>query len=406
MESYNAQPLDLMQFINTKYHEPFIHEMIEFEDEIDKVKLENAIKKLADIFPLLKCRYDFKNNKFIENEKFSVYDIFKTDNAKDKNVILTESLDSSKNLILFTLSENTLFVTISHLVCDGSSFKELIYLLGEIYSDNTNNNDYEYLMKRDFTQVSKNIKLSKSDTFKMLASMLGGYKNRQIYQSLENEYCFVIERTLPKNDMDEIHKLAKERLATLNDVFLTAYARALSKVSGHAKINIPCTVDLRKYADEKTGIANLTGTYNLNVKISKNDNFENTLSKFSLAMKKQKITKNDIAGPMLLVAKYNNSSLDKFLKLYGNMKTSAFTDYTNLGIIDSNKLSFSGVKIKNAVGYSGLQKSPCFQIAVSSFNGQTTFSTIIKCDKKAKEYLENVFDILINEMKSFKENAK
>lgn len=56
MESYNAQPLDLMQFINTKYHEPFIHEMIEFEDEIDKVKLENAIKKLADIFPPIKMQ--------------------------------------------------------------------------------------------------------------------------------------------------------------------------------------------------------------------------------------------------------------------------------------------------------------------------------------------------------------
>lgn len=32
MKKYNAQPLDLMQFINTKYHDPFIHEWIEFEE--------------------------------------------------------------------------------------------------------------------------------------------------------------------------------------------------------------------------------------------------------------------------------------------------------------------------------------------------------------------------------------
>lgn len=31
-------------------------------------------------------------------------------------------------------------------------------------------------------------------------------------------------------------------------------------------VNIPCTVDLRKYAEGKAGIANLTGTYNFNIK--------------------------------------------------------------------------------------------------------------------------------------------
>lgn len=39
MKKYNAQPLDLMQFINTKYHDPFIHELIEFEGRLDVEKL-------------------------------------------------------------------------------------------------------------------------------------------------------------------------------------------------------------------------------------------------------------------------------------------------------------------------------------------------------------------------------
>ena len=36
MKNYPTQPLDLMQFINTKYHDPFIHELLEFDGGVDK----------------------------------------------------------------------------------------------------------------------------------------------------------------------------------------------------------------------------------------------------------------------------------------------------------------------------------------------------------------------------------
>lgn len=404
MQSYPVEPLDLMQYINGKFHEPYIHEMIEVTDGFDELKLIHSITKLVHIFPILKCVYDSKNNKFIENENFTINDVLKKDEKTNKDIILTESLDMTKNLILFTLSKNTLFITISHLVCDGSSFKELLYLLCDLYNDNIKEN-YDYLMKRDFEELSKNIQNSKSMTFKMLISMLGGYKNKKVYESKENEDCFVIQRTLPKEIMDKIHKNAKKRHATLNDTFLTAYARALNKFNGNKKINIPCTVDLRKYATSQTGIANLTGTYNLNVKINKSENFNKTLSKINSKMSKLKSTKNDIAGPMLLVKKYNHSTLNQFLKLYGNMKTSAFTDYTNLGIIDDKKLMFNGSNVINAIGFSGVQHSPHFQIAVSSFKGATTFSTLVQCDKKSISLLNQIMDNFIQEIISFGSNT-
>ena len=77
-------------------------------------------------------------------------------------------------------------------------------------------------------------------------------------------------------------------------------------------------------------------------------------------MQKQKQTKNDIAGPMLLVKKYQNSSLRDFLKLYGGLDTGAFTDYTNLGVLDDERLRFSGATVKNAIGYSGVNKALVF----------------------------------------------
>lgn len=43
MKNYPTQPLDLMQFINTKYHDPFIHELLEFDGGVDAEKLIQAI---------------------------------------------------------------------------------------------------------------------------------------------------------------------------------------------------------------------------------------------------------------------------------------------------------------------------------------------------------------------------
>lgn len=153
MKKYPAQPLDLMQFINTKYHDPFIHELLEFESGLDAERLVQAIDRLADAFPLLKCHYDSKSNTYIENEPFSGRELLRIDADADRDALLTEALDSDKQLVQFTLSENTLVVTISHLICDGSGFKQLIYLLCSLYNGRTEEVNGN-LMLREFSQLT------------------------------------------------------------------------------------------------------------------------------------------------------------------------------------------------------------------------------------------------------------
>lgn len=400
MKNYPAQPLDLMQFINTKYHDPFIHELLEFDGGFDAEKLVQAIDGLADVFPLLKCRYDSKSNTFIEKEPFSGRDLLRIDDAAGRDTLLTEALDLDKRLVQFTLSQNTLVITISHLLCDGSGFKQLLYLLCDFYNGKADKN-LDHLMIREFSQLTKELTGTVTLTMKMLLSMLGNYKSAHVYDKAERESAYVIERKIGRERMAEVHALAKKQGATLNDVFLTAYARAIGKLYGLSKINIPCTVDLRKYANDKTGIGNLTGTYNFNLKMKDGECFGESLTEASVVMQKQKKTKNDIAGPMLLVSKYDKSTLEEFLKLYGGMETSASSDYTNLGILDDKKLVFDGAVLKNAVGYSGLNKAPCFQIAVSSFKGETTISSLVRCGKDEKKKADLILDAVVSEIESF-----
>lgn len=400
MKTYPVQPLDLMQFINTKYHDPFIHTLLEFEDRLDAEALVRAVDRLAAAFPLLKCRYDKESNTFVENEHCSGRDLLRIDDAADRAFLLTEALDTDKKLVQLTLSNNILVITISHMLCDGSGFKQLLYLLCSIY----NGGGCEapgYLMHRAFSQLTEGLTGTTAITLKMLISMAGNYKSKPVYAKADREGSYVIERRISREVMSRAHSLAKKQGATLNDVFLTAYAKALKKLYGLEKINIPCTVDLRKYTKAKPGIANLTGTYNLNIKMKDGAGFGETLAAVSARMQKQKKTKNDIAGPMLLVSKYESSTLAQFLKLYGGMETSASADYTNLGVLDDSKLVFNGTALNNAVGYSGLNKAPSFQAAVSSFRGETTVTSLVRCGEEEKGKVDRILDAIVGEIEAF-----
>lgn len=400
MKQYKVQPLDLMQSINAKYHEPFIRELIEFDGEPDADRLVAAIGGLIEAFPLLKCRYDRANNAFVENGRLTAESLLKRDDAAGRQTLLTESPDTDETLIRLILSKNLLSVVVSHLVCDGSGFKTLLYLLCDFYNGKTGG-DFSFLMNREFSQVTENLKPTAGTTAKMLFSMLGGYKNKRIYEKTDREQEFLAERRIDAETMSRARGKAKRLGATLNDVFLTAYARAIGKSYRRRKINLPCTVDLRKYAKGNVGIANLTGTYTLNVKIGADESFSESLSAVSRKMRKQKGAKNDIAGPMLLVSEYEKTTLEKFLKLYGGMNTSAFTDYTNLGTFDADRLFFDGTPIRSAVFYGGLSKAPCFQIAVSSFRGETVLSAAFVCGEDERKKADSLISAVTEEIRSF-----
>lgn len=155
MKEYKVQAIDLMQYINTKYNEPFIHELIEFDGALDAKKLISALDRFIEVFPLLKCRYDSARNVFVEQETLVGNDLVTVDDTAEKADLLTESLDTNEKLIKFTLSKNLLVITVSHLVCDGIGFKNLIYLLCELY-DGKDAKEQSVLMNREFSSFSAN----------------------------------------------------------------------------------------------------------------------------------------------------------------------------------------------------------------------------------------------------------
>lgn len=395
---YRVEPLDLMQHINTKYREPFIREVICLDQDINIDSLKSAVRQLTEEFPLLKCRYDKDRNVYVDNASIQKMDSFVVSASEsDYESLLFESLDDAFFKVS-VIENSTLIIVISHMIADGSGFKKILYRLASAYS-NKADDILDSAMNRDFTSVSKMVPNAGKATMKMLLSMIGKYKNPFLLKNTGEDAVCVI-----KNIDSKTMRLARAKTktlgVTLNDLFMASYAAALGRVLGLKKISLPCTVDLRKYNPSEAGVGNFTGCYNINIKVNR-DSFLETLSNVAHNTQGQKNTYNDIAGPMLLVDKYNSSTLDKFMKTYGGMSTSNAIEYTNLGIIDKERLTFAEARPISVVGFSGLNKTPYFQLAVSSFDGETTLSSMTVCNKEEKALIEEVLDAVCSEITAF-----
>lgn len=399
MKTYQAQPLDLMQYINRTSREPHISVRITLKEVINVERLIYSVDELLNRFPILKCGYEPDKNLFVEISDFSSKQVIVGDTAE--NVMperYLESLDIRKQLIRIAVSGKNLYITVSHMVCDGSSFKSLVYILCDIYNGKSVPAT-ETLMKRDFTEYFTET-VTPEKKAEMLATIYSGYENPQLLCLDDSEALHIAEYQLEKDTMTSIHNRAKKEGATLNDVFLATYAKVIHQISGAVNLEIPVTSDLRKHTQGAEGICNLTGNYNLYLKVQE-EPFSQTLHSVSVKMQKLKAGQNDIIGPGLLVERYKNAELSYFIAKYEKMGTAPYVSFTNLGILDDERLSFGDNEVTDANIYSVVQKTPYFQMAVSSFRGSTTVSCLVRGGDGTAESVRTMIKALVEHLETF-----
>lgn len=398
MKTYQAQPLDLMQYINRKSREPHISMGIMLKNPINMERLKNAVDKLLCKFPILKCSYDPERNLFVEIPDFDSGHVIvadPTENTAAEEYL--QPLGISKRLIRIAIRGNLLYITASHMVCDGSSFKSLVYMLCDIYNGNCTL-DTEALMKRDFTEYFTGA-ASPEEKEEMLAGMRAGYKNPKILSQTDGNSLYKVEYQLGNHIMASIRKRVKATGATLNDVFLAAYARTIYQMTGAARLEIPVTSDLRKHTGYAFGICNLTGNYNLYVEV-REEPFTQTLHSVSGEMRKLKNGKNDVIGPKMLVEQYKKTGLSQFIAQYEKMNV-PYTNFTNFGLLDYEKLFFCDNEVTDASAYSLVEKPPYFQTAVSSFCGNTTVSCLVRGGDDVAERVRAFIKTFGEDLESF-----
>lgn len=406
-----TQSFDLMQYFFGSVHEPLIRGLIRFTGHLDESTLEKAVDLSVNAIVQIRCIFDPNTHKW-KDHGFTAKDMIHTVSVSGAEKEFAEKyLTSSikfayepqlKIFLLQGIEADTLCVIMNHMVCDGTGFKQYLYLLAGLYSKCANDADYSIKPQPADRSAGK---LLKGFAFGKKLSILSEKMNfpkqeSPLFLPLDGDYGnpFVIKRRVERTPFSELKEYTKSHSVSVNDMLMTAYARTLYKYTKCLRIVFPCPVDLRKYITRRRGICNLTSNYKCNVSIAQNESFEETLRKISFQMNAQKSSKACLKGPILLNLLFHILPFYSLQRLFYSKFTIPVISYSNLGIIDQDLLRFGSNEVSEAYISGAVKYFPYFQVTASTFGGCCTLSSSFHGTERDKKTIEEFLEEMEREL--------
>lgn len=408
-----AEPFDCMQYFYGTIQEPLIRCFVQFSGHLNESALKRAIDLSVVEFPLIACCFDEKSicwrkHDFTADSIVHLIEVCGEDGAAARKLLLSINCTSEPQLKIFLVRGDkfdTLCVIINHMVSDGGGFKELLYLLADLYSKCEKDANYHAVLqpfgKRNLNQILQNLSFkkklgilfSKAQSQKpdplMILPIKGGPLNP----------ILIIHR-IEKEQFYKIQSFSKSRRVSLNDMLITAYIRVLHKVTGCNDITVPCPVDLRKYKREGKvcGICNLTANYSCCVDVTPDEPFVDTLKKVSWQMTTQKKSDTCLKGPMLYHMIFHILPLGMVRKIVYKIAPVPVTSYSNLGMISNEKFRFADLAVEDAFISTAVKHAPYFQLSVSTYRGCCTLTSSLYGTEEDRKIVENFLSQVENEL--------
>jgi len=425
---FRAVMWDQMMFFVRKVADQQVRCVVDFDGRVDENRMAKAVRLSLDAMPITGCRYVERwwRPYWERLEHFDANEVFTILQTKDvegeTHSFLTQQIDPFEGpqlrVRVLRAQTDTLCLNMNHMVGDAEGLKQFAYLLASIYSNLTEDPEYtpRYTERnRSLRQVSKHIGLldkirilyralrgqSDSDNWRLPLSSGGGCRPAMVV------------RKLPGSRFDAIRAYGKRYQATLNDVVLAAYYRALSRVIQSAPgkpLRISVTVDLRRYIPpgKAGGICNLSGFAVSDIGRELGAGLEETLVKVRNDMNIKKANWPGLDGIALIVAPFKMLPYavvkNTVYHILGGMpepneqRAAMPPTLTNMGVVDSEKLVFGDIGVRRAYTTGAVNYPPGFQLGFSSYNRSLTFS-LLTCDVGDNAQLaERLLDLLEKEL--------
>lgn len=403
VKKIKAEAFDIMQYFYGNVHDPQIHCLICFSGHVDENALKRAVALSQEALPLLRCCFVVEAGRpYWKVQDFTAEDIVHVIEAgpdaeaqKERMLAATIDIAGEPQLKIFIVRErdcDTLCLIINHMVCDGTGFKEYLYLLSELYNGCLEDPDYRPVL--DFLPRNAGQLWAGFGLLKKLAIFLSKFdlstpkRDFADYLQGDNNNPFLLTCRIPGDKFLNVVGYAKKNGVTVNDMIFTAYIRVLRRETGNDTVVIPCPVDLRKYlpTGRKHGICNLTGNYICKVTLSDHESFETTLAKVAGQINRQKSSANCLKPVMLLELAFRILPFATLRKKFNEVFTVPMISFTNLGIIDKKLLTFGDTAIVDAYMTGAIKYVPYFQIAASTYNNSCTLSSNLHGTARDREF--------------------
>ena len=394
-----------------------------FLASLDAERLMTAIDLMLDAEPVLGCRMVpdpklpyWQRLSGVERKNFS-----STTNESDYLAFRNQGLDFSKGpqlqACLFRSAQgDKLLLKVAHQVSDAGGVKDIAAKLSAVYNRLEKEPGYKPEPNlagcRDFGQIMRHVPfraypvifvnfLRQNWSNTVPASTL----QLQIPQGPTEPLTYIIKH-IPAKRVEKIKQFGKARNATINDVIIAAYYRALVKESGwdnKAMLRLQTTIDLRRWylPDEKAeGICNLSVYEYPNLGRTLGKDFGETVELVSRSTRSRKNSwfgLTDVClGPVLKLLSFESQVKWGVKGLSYLTKRKSFPNaLTNMGEIKKQNVRF-GIEPVRAYLLTPFIFPPLFGGGLSMYQGELTLCGGVPVH--ARETIDRFFQAVVENL--------
>jgi len=407
------------------------------DGRVDAALMARAVRLTLDAEPVLGCRFvmgAFRQYwERMENpDEATLFEVLETSEYDNDIGAFLGSLpfmDLYKGpqvrAWLLRSAKDTLVINIQHVACDGVGAKDYLALLASIYSNLLSDPAYRpepnVTRSRSMSEVLKN--LSPADYFPIMRRGIRDFYQfmfplvRKTPPSMHMPFSkgAMIVRTISGDLFRKFREYGHRHKATVNDMLLTAFLRAFYKSERPGEDLHPRvvgTVDMRRYLPDKKAVAaccNLSSFTYLGLGRGLGASFEDTLSRVSsrmTALKKDFIGFGPVPLSALLFSILPFSAALRVHDRLGDLqKTQASSGrdiaplFSNMGIIDPERLVFGGAKVTAACVTTPVATPPVLAIGLTGFGESVTIAAGFCETIVTKMEVKRILDDMEKELK-------
>ncbi len=339
--------------------------------------------------------------------------------ARAREDFLTDSLEAEsgpqlRGILLHRADGDTLIIKVNHQVVDAGGTKELGYLFAEIYRNLEKNGNYQLGPNpgsRSLWQVYGQLGWRRlirlfPDFFRETRRLILPFQTLSFPSGTcrEGRWRFCILR-FEADRVKILRSFCRKRQATLNDLLVAAFLRAVAEITGWQQdrtLRLVTTVDLRRYLPERKAAAlcNLSGFFFPNLGQDLGADLDQTLQRVKQHIDAHK--KGDIGLSVMFVDRLLYLPLP-YIALRGLMNRimNAIANtgnlvpvLTNLGPIDEESLDIGGVRPVAAEVLAPPIVPPFFGLGLSGYRGSLTLSCAIYPSAIPLEQIQTLFAVM------------
>lgn len=410
------------QYLARNAYDNTIRFALFYRGQLMREVMKRAVIELVERIDILHASFTAGScrARWVVNTQFCPEDAFSVQTAPDdwmeavytamlQPIPFDGTLQLHCTIILNRENNSALVLRIGHMCADGSDAKYLLEKLIELYNCLLAQGDPASVSLKNGTRNPEQCcrRLTIGDRLRLYRKPAGGAKTEYAFPDDSAGVPRIVCISLPAELLTAARSKGKQMGASVNDLLLTAFYRAVAKqlaLTQGTAMGIQSAMDLRRHVPggDSLGVCNLSGSMCTGLTKGVWGSFADTLGEVTaqtVAIKEDKLAGMYNFPMMSQVFRLLPFAAVEALgaKVYG----SATISMSNLGALRAERLTAGELPLADAVFGAHLKQKPAFQITAVGLNGAVKLCSVTSCTQKDEQAVRELYTGIKNELEIF-----